>query len=60
LAGFFSPFGDSLAWAGTGIGNVDATRTVSMAYSEAQSPTVPINNHRTQEDNTIASGKLFY
>jgi hypothetical protein len=60
LAGFLSSFCVSLAWAGGGTGTMEAKRTVSIAYSDTPSPTVPNNNQRTHEDNTIASGKFFY
>jgi hypothetical protein len=60
LAGCFLSCCDSLACAGGGTGNIEAKRTVSMAYSDTPSPTVPINNQRTHEDNTVTSGKLFY
>jgi hypothetical protein len=60
LAGFRSFFWESLAWAGGGTGNREATRTVSMAYKDAPSPIVAINSQRTHDESTMTSGKLTY
>jgi hypothetical protein len=49
-----------LAAGGGGTGNSEATRTVSMAYMDAASPTVPINNQRTHQDSTLTSSEPIH
>lgn len=60
FAGFLCFTWDSLASGGGGSGKVEATRTVSIAYMEAASPTITITIQRTHQVNTMTSSKLVH